>query len=150
MDRKIKNSLFNTWNSTVLECSYVSKVFKAFVEIADQNTPNYGWTSAINKGLCCNSISQFLGFIAFRQAQFIPITMLEKIHFSNSYTNREASMHCPKMLCLTKKKKKKSLWVFKVLYGAPLGIAYEKFQSISIYKLWNPISVNIFSNLKFK
>lgn len=108
MDGKIKNSLFNTWNSTVLECSYVSKVFKAFVEIADQNTSNYGWTSAINKGLCCNSISQFLGFIAFRQAQFIPITMLEKIHFSDSYTNREASTHCPKMLCLTKKKKKAS------------------------------------------
>lgn len=38
---KIQNSLFNTHKSSVQECLYVDKVFKVFVETADQTTPNY-------------------------------------------------------------------------------------------------------------
>lgn len=128
MDRKIKNSLFNIQNYAALGCLYVDKLFQVFVEIADQNIPNCSWTSASNKGLCLNSISQFLGFIAFRQAQFILVTMLGKIHFKNSYTNREASTHCPKMLlCLTTKKDSDFLKYYIIHH---LGFAYEKFQSI--------------------
>lgn len=41
MGRKIKNSLFNTQNYAELECLYVDKLFQVFVEIADQNIPNY-------------------------------------------------------------------------------------------------------------
>ena len=148
MDRKIKNSLFNIQNYAALECLYVDKFFQVFVEIADQNIPNCSWTSASNKGLYFNSISQFLGFIAFRQAQFILVTMLGKIHFKNSYTNRETSTHYPKMLlCL--KTKKKRLWFFKVLYHTPFGICIWEISKHCIYKIWNPVSVNIFKHLMF-
>lgn len=40
MDGKMK-LLFNTHNSPMKECLYVDKVFKVFVETADETTPNY-------------------------------------------------------------------------------------------------------------
>lgn len=92
MDRKIKNSLCNTHNSPY------KKLFQVLVETADQTKPKYSWASASCKGLCLNSISQLLGFIAFRQAQFIPLTVLEKVHFRNCFTSKDASTHYPKIL----------------------------------------------------